>query len=592
MQTKRKSMNFLKLGVLFFGVLFLWNCEKEDEQIALQDSLSEILQREFNSEEFKKTLPYKYEVDWSNPKKQFSEQLGTSFYEFPIVYTDAFNPETFNKQRKRDFYKKYKIVVAEKQDGKFDFFIARYYLKNNGENPDVENTIVGLNLNSGYNGTVHLYDKDGKMVFAKHVSRENKIEDFFLENKSDSLDDKVKPLAKWIRVCKTITTYHYIDWYWVVTGRYGRVISSTFLYTTFEGTTQREECHQEWLPDNNNDNDNGECTEDGCVDVYESTPIFCLEGYIPDENGNCVRIPRHIEEEELEGVIFTSDEINTILNSSLTSEQLLWLSRNNKAAENVLNFLNQNNSSEAKNFAKLAIEALIRNIPINLNLGLSNIISIYSQLEPKITSSNFPDYKAETLRMTAWLKERGNREFGEYIESIVPDFNSFTIGQVQEIYKLTRKQYLYLKAQYVKAIFTPVLESVTLFIQYAIIEASLGVAIPLLSKIPLSMVLRGARLNKIIRSVSELGIQSGNKSHIRLINSSSVRKAEELFATLTKNHITKINRADGVIVANMGNGNYITFRTISGVQSPGVIANIDLNFSQLFQEVVKLKFYP
>ena len=309
MQTKRKSTNFLKLGVLFFGVLFLWNCEKEDEQIALQNSLSEILQREFNSEEFKKTLPYKYEVDWSNPKKQFSEQLGTSFYEFPIVYTDAFNPETFNKQRKRDFYKKYKIVVAEKQDGKFDFFIARYYLKNNGENPDVENTIVGLNLNSGYNGTVHLYDKDGKMVFAKHVSRENKIEDFFLENKSDSLDDKVKPLAKWIRVCETITTYHYIDWYWVVTGRYGRVISSTFLYTTFEGTTQREECRQEWLPDNNND--------DGCIEVdgrcareYESQPIptpDCQEGYAPDENGNCVRIPGPIETPELEEETITVD---------------------------------------------------------------------------------------------------------------------------------------------------------------------------------------------------------------------------------------------------------------------------------------------
>jgi hypothetical protein len=42
----------------------------------------------------------------------------------------------------------------------------------------------------------------------------------------------------------------------------------------------------------------------------------------------------------------------------------------------------------------------------------------------------------------------------------------------------------------------------------------------------------------------------------------------------------------------MGNGNFITYRTVSGPLSPNVIATIDLNFSQLFTEIVKLKFYP
>lgn len=42
----------------------------------------------------------------------------------------------------------------------------------------------------------------------------------------------------------------------------------------------------------------------------------------------------------------------------------------------------------------------------------------------------------------------------------------------------------------------------------------------------------------------------------------------------------------------MGNGNFITYRLVSGSNSPGVLATIDLNFSQLFTEIVKLKFYP
>ena len=38
MQIKRKLTNFLKLGVLFFGVLLLWNCEKEDTLVQ-EDSI-------------------------------------------------------------------------------------------------------------------------------------------------------------------------------------------------------------------------------------------------------------------------------------------------------------------------------------------------------------------------------------------------------------------------------------------------------------------------------------------------------------------------------------------------------------------------
>ena len=37
--------------------------------------------------------------------------------------------------------------------------------------------------------------------------------------------------------------------------------------------------------------------------------------------------------------------------------------------------------------------------------------------------------------------------------------------------------------------------------------------------------------------------------------------------------------AEGTIVAKKGEGNFIIFRTVSGINSPGVIATIELNFT-------------
>jgi len=62
----------------------------------------------------------------------------------------------------------------------------------------------------------------------------------------------------------------------------------------------------------------------------------------------------------------------------------------------------------------------------------------------------------------------------------------------------------------------------------------------------------------------------------------TVSKASELFTTLTRNAVSTSTQTNGTIVANMGNGNFITFRTATGPLSPDVIATINLNFPQLF----------
>ena len=66
-----------------------------------------------------------------------------------------------------------------------------------------------------------------------------------------------------------------------------------------------------------------------------------------------------------------------------------------------------------------------------------------------------------------------------------------------------------------------------------------------------------------------------------------------MFTTLTKNAISTATNAEGTIVANMGNGNYIIFRTVASSNSPGVIATIEFNFLELLgTNSYKLKFYP
>ncbi len=57
-------------------------------------------------------------------------------------------------------------------------------------------------------------------------------------------------------------------------------------------------------------------------------------------------------------------------------------------------------------------------------------------------------------------------------------------------------------------------------------------------------------------------------------------KKQNLFATLTKNKIRKIIEVvPNVFQVNMGNGNYVIYRTVSSSDFP---AKINLNFPSIF----------
>lgn len=213
---------------------------------------------------------------------------------------------------------------------------------------------------------------------------------------------------------------------------------------------------------------------------------------------------------------------------------------------------------------------------------------------PIINSFLYRDYTTETLRLTSYLKSFGDPEdeiFALYIENLVPNFQNMTLGEVDDIYNMTRSQARKVSVKYLIAVVYPFAEAALPFIQYAVIEASIGAAIPLLRSIPISMVTRGTRLNKLVLEASKIG-QSGIKPFAREIPSSSVSKAEELFKALTKDRIGIYSHPNNYTkVADMGSNNAIIFHTEAGPLSPNVIATIELKFPGLFDDIIKLKFY-
>jgi len=253
-----------------------------------------------------------------------------------------------------------------------------------------------------------------------------------------------------------------------------------------------------------------------------------------------------------------------------------YLANNPQKTVAVFNFLAENNSFNAYEFAKSTID----------------ILSL-----PVITSNNKIDYAEEILRLTNHLKSFGNIEdeiYADYIQSLIPEFNNMTINEVRAIYGHVKTTCNNLTIKYLKEIITPIVTDLVIpVITYALFEATAGTAVKLLQKIPLPLVLRGARLNNLILKTTELG--NPGFGNARLIPNSTVAKAEALFASLTKDAISVVPAANNpaITVAHMGNGMKIILRPISQTVPSAVRVIEYQNFNTLLGvDSFSLKFIP
>ena len=210
---------------------------------------------------------------------------------------------------------------------------------------------------------------------------------------------------------------------------------------------------------------------------------------------------------------------------------------------------------------------------------------------PFIVSNQQIDYANDILRMTNHLKLFGNIEdeiYAEYIESLIPEFDSMTINEVKAIYAQVKDTCNDLTLKYLEEIATVVVNDLVIpVVTYALFEATAGTALTLLQKIP-NLVFQGSRYTNLISQLTQLGIQ-GNQAHVRIISTTApVARAEALFLSITRNATSIVEVAPGVTKATMPNGNFITYRTVSGSGYP---ATIDLNFPGIFGSTIQvLKF--
>lgn len=282
---------------------------------------------------------------------------------------------------------------------------------------------------------------------------------------------------------------------------------------------------------------------------------------------------------------------------TLTPEQRLWVGRpeNEELSQLLVDYLLQCNVPDycVQNNA-------LGNLVLNTFMLDLTVEEEYDQLLDELNNLfpyptylvTLPDYKAEIQKMINHLRGFGNPEdhiFADYVESLLPDLDTMTIGEVSDLAYLTWQQKQMLTIKYAQGIIVPFVEAAYPFIVFAVVDATLGAAIPLLTRIPLSMVTRGERLYKMVRQVGVLG-EVGTGSSIRIVTTTSpYAKAQKLFSTLTKDAVSIVTHPNGTIVADMGAGNFIKFRPITASGSD-FVATIDLQFYEIWTTIRSVKF--
>mgnify|MGYP000598545247 CR=1 FL=1 len=143
------------------------------------------------------------------------------FYEFPITFTSILNPDINNKNKKEgDYYLKHKILVTEDGQNNHSYYLTKYFQKVDSTKSVQSSLNWSFKNPEGFNGMIHLVNKDEQLIFAKRVENSSTIDSksfFEKKEKGSSLTRRVD------ESCTTVTTYHYKDWYNVRPGGFRKV---------------------------------------------------------------------------------------------------------------------------------------------------------------------------------------------------------------------------------------------------------------------------------------------------------------------------------------------------------------------------------
>lgn len=550
MKNKRsKIANLLKIGVLLLGVsLLLWNCEKQDEILNSPQSQFLIAHKNFSSVINNSNLVKKLE-ELSNYKTK-----SKNLFKEKVIATNDFTIFT-----ERVTYTKSTYSSRES----YTFYIERNGYK---ESNSVDNLILSKKVNEeDFKASIITYYFPNGII--------NNSNEVFEIVKYEQVDAKTVSTAL-AKGC--VNTYEYVveeiehDCY---TGEHSGVSEEGDCnYATNGGTAP----YSTWsihvsVTYQCDGGDTGGLSGPGGLTEGGGATGNSTTGDNPDATIDTgITLPSNCQTDNCTGEI-TANTINELLDYKLTDQEILWLFYNETEADYLKSFLLENSSLEAITFVKQAIEILS---------------------DPILPPNNpIVGYTEKIQKMIIHLRQFGNPEdefFAEYLESLIPEFTNMTVGDVYDIYKMTKRQVDNLTIKYLEAVVVPFAEAAYPFVVYALTEATLGAALPILARIPKLPVFNSAWVNNLVRQVGVLGIR-GEKTYIRVVttNGNAYSKALELFKGITRNAQSVTIQSNGVRVALFNNGNKIVFRSQS---SSGFPATIELTFPHIWSKTRIIKF--
>ncbi len=152
------------------------------------------------------------------------------------------------------------------------------------------------------------------------------------------------------------------------------------------------------------------------------------------------------------------------------------------------------------------------------SVGYANNLNLIAQnkfLSTRPTFTQIIDHKREVTRLANYLERFGDpedKEMGKYLNALVPEFDKMGVGDVKDIYKLANELAKNVGNKYVNGLIFTLAEAAYPFIVYALTEATLGAALPILNRLP--SLLKNSRITKIIANLVS-NSKFGNLKHAK-----------------------------------------------------------------------------
>ncbi len=468
---KRKLKNYLKLGILFLGISFLlWNCEKEDNLFSHDESSL------INHNSHSRYVT----VDEIPSVIKFLEQK-TSNHLGHASKNDSENTIAFDEI----------IEVIDTLQGNKNY------------------TFNITNIQQYVNNQISLYN-----LIVSTDSLGNAEEPYVLKYTLD------KDFAiDYIKGIKTISEFK---------GEIAIVSVETFLANHTSYTSRNSICPEEPIFSNTNPGSGGgttggngtsnptgstpscswvetgqylPCGCGGNADGHAPSGPSCCAGSVAITTFQCNYTPNKSTSktddsgcpEPTEGNVAVLLGIDyhqaliEIMEGHLTESQIEWLSvqEYTRLERNMVVFLGDNdNSIEAIEFVKEIIR-ILENEDSTDDEKFNEFSFAYDVYDPPLDiSASQVDFEARIKEYAKQFRRRGQAEFANYLESIIPFDPSTTIGEVLDVFEVIRAENKRLFYEYFREITITTIASFEPVVKLALVVVGGRLALTLLQNLP------------------------------------------------------------------------------------------------------------